>query len=187
MFGLISHMLSDIIEEVQRAASTGSGTCEGKESLQTVSEEAKVSLTLLESVEGPDSWIENRRYLMAPAIMAICPSHVYSLFQSRNVNVVGEKSQALRKPVLGVAEAAQIVSKSLEKEEYEWSRGFFVLHQNYLLEYDVDDGKSRPRGFAFLQNASVRRIDADKLRFDYYQQNSSRKSVSCFPSFFAPF
>jgi hypothetical protein len=145
-----------------------------------VSEEVKPPLILLTPVEGPDAWIENRRYLMAPAIMAICPIHIYSLFQGTRSESDGGTNRMFEKLELGIAEAAQIVAKGLLKEEYEWSSRYFVLHQNYLLEYDTIDRNCRPRGFAFLQNASIRRFEADKLRFDYYQpENSSRKSVSC--------
>ena len=148
-----------------------------RESLTTVVEERKVPTSILTPVVGPDQWVEGQRYLMAPAIMAICPTEVFTLFDGND----SHNSHFFGKIVLGRAAVAQIVSKGLDKEEYKWSTGAFVLRQNYLLEYsDGDDSNSRPQGFAFLQNATVLRHDVDALRLDYYQNqnSSSRKSVS---------
>lgn len=143
-----------------------------------VSEEVGAAKTILTPVEGPEKWIEKRRYLMAPAIMAICPSQVYSLFQNEpnfsDNNFFGKID-------LGSAEVAQIVSKGLLEENYKWSSGNFVLRQNYLLEYDeVQYSNSRPKGYAFLQNASIRKNEHfhDTLRLDYYQpETSTRRSI----------
>ena len=114
---------------------------------------------------------------MAPAIIAMCPADIFSLFdvndQSDN-HMFGEV-------VMGSAEVAQIVSKGLLKEECEWSSGEFVLRQNYLLEYEDEKKSSSPQGFAFLQNASIRRHDsfANTIRMDFYQNYpDTRKSVS---------
>jgi hypothetical protein len=142
-------------------------------------ESIQPSNIILTPVEGPGEWIENRRYLMAPAIMAICPSQVYSLFQNETCYT---SNSIFGMTDLGSAEVAQIVSKGLLEENYNWSSGIFILRQNYLLEYDEHDcAASRPKGFAFLQNASIRRNEHshDTLRLDYYQpETSTRRSVS---------
>lgn len=153
----------------------------GEETVQEGSEKAgdvQASKVILTPVEGPGEWVEKRRYLMAPAIMAICPSHVYSLFQNESCCLSNSIFGMLD---LGLAEVAQIISKGLLEENYNWSSGMFVLRQNYLLEYNKDDcPTSRPKGFAFLQNASIRRTESthDTLRLDYYQpETSSRRSI----------
>jgi hypothetical protein len=109
---------------------------------------------------------------------------VYSLFRD---DACCSENSIFGKIDLGSAQVAQIISKGLLEENYNWSSGTFVLRQNYLLEYDVGDcSKSRPRGFAFLQNASIRKKEGsqDTLRLDYYQPEiSTRRSVS-FPYLF---
>lgn len=127
---------------------------------------------------------------MAPAIMAMSPDNVFSLMGGEDTDTrhplapMAPDTLIFGKVILGEATVAHIVSKGLVEEEYAWSEGTFVLRQNYLLEYKSgDDVKSRPRCFAFLQNASVRRHEAfdNALRLDYYQNYSSsvpRKSVS---------
>ena len=147
------------------------------DSLTAVAEE---SLPFLTPIEGPDQWESNRRYLMAPAIMAICPSNVYSLFQDTRKDASQDNRDAIfHSKNLGVAQVSQIKPSGLVKEEYHWSSRHFVLHQNYLLEHDKPS--ERPKGFAFLQNCSIRKVEETNtlLRFDYYQpERSSRKSVS---------
>jgi hypothetical protein len=147
--------------------------------------DVQASKVILTPLEGPGEWVEKRRYLMAPAIMAICPSQVYSLFQNEACCLSNSIFGMLD---LGLAEVAQIISKGLLEENYNWSSGMFVLRQNYLLEYNKDDYPiSRPKGFAFLQNASIRRTESsyDTLRLDYYQpETSSRRSVSVFFIFY---
>ena len=147
------------------------------DSLAAVAEE---SLPVLTPIEVPNHWESNRRYLMAPSIMAICPSNVYSLFQDTRKDASQDNRDAIfHSKNLGVAQVSQIKPSGLVKEEYHWTSRHFVLHQNYLLEHEKPS--ERPKGFAFLQNCSIRKVEESNtlLRFDYYQpERSSRKSVS---------
>lgn len=149
---------------------------------------SKVSLC---PVQDTDDWVEKGRYLMAPAIMATCQEKVFSLSVAEEedgnpaLSSHSNENRMFGQVLLGSAAVGQIVPK-LVVEEYEWSTGNFVLRQNYLLEYEVSEKPvSRPRGFAFLQNASIRRhehlLDSIRLEFCPYQNysaSSERKSVS---------
>lgn len=104
------------------------------DSLAAVAEE---SLPILTPIEGPDHWESNRRYLMAPAIMAICPSNVYSLFQDTRKDASQDNRDAIfHSKNLGVAQVSQIKPSGLVKEECHRTSIDFVFHQNYLLEHD---------------------------------------------------
>jgi len=163
-------------------------------SLSSVSEHIQDSATTkaqlrcnLTPIAGPDAWSENQRYLMLPAILASCPDSVFSLIggssSKRDSNHDNSTTVFFSANILGEASVAHVVSKGLVDEDYEWSEGTFVLRQNYLLEYDSTDNiNSRPKGYAFLQNATIRSSDRfpNSLRLDYHQNSSSsvpRKSV----------
>lgn len=142
---------------------------------------------ILTPIAGPEAWTENQRYLMLPAILASCPDNVFSLIGSSVPKTISDDENSttlfFSANVLGEASVAHVVSKGLIDEDYEWSVGTFVLRQNYLLEYDsTDNVNSRPKGYAFLQNATIRSSDRfpNSLRLDYHQNSSSsvpRKSV----------
>ncbi len=152
---------------------------ESKPPVTINADSARVALT---PIEGTDNWVDGLRYLIAPAIIATCPTDIFQLFDRNENDQSGNKM--FSKVVMGAADIAQIKSKGLLKEECEWSQGNFELHQNYLIEYENSSETSeRPRGFAFLQNASIRRHESIPcaIRMDYFQntpESSSRKSVS---------
>ena len=129
---------------------------------------AEESLPVLTPIEGPDHWESNRRYLMAPAIMAICPSNVYSLFQDTRKDASQDNRDAIfHSKNLGVAQVSQIKPSGLVKEEYHWTSRHFVLHQNYLLEHEKPS--ERPKGSEVLQigrGSAQNRPEASKFRTD---------------------
>lgn len=138
----------------------------------------------LTPIEGPETWTDNQRYLMAPAILASCPDSVVSLVASMTSSgLESTQSRVFDAILLGNASIAQVLSKGLVDEDYKWSNGVFTLRQNYLLEQDVHSSvNARPIGYAFLQNATIRSSDLfeHSLRLDYHQNASSsvpRKSV----------
>jgi serine/threonine protein kinase len=163
-------------------------------SLSSVSEHIQVPATtksqlscILTPIAGPEAWTENQRYLMLPAILASCPDNVFSLIGGSSPKSVSNDENSTSvfflANVLGRASVAHVISKGLIDEDYEWFEGTFVVRQNYLLEYDsTDNVNSRPKGYAFLQNATIRSSDrfSNSLRLDYHQNSSSsvpRKSV----------
>ena len=169
--------------ELERAQQEESKICDKRDLLASVSEDSDPSSTTLTPIRSTDHWVEGTRYLMAPAIIAACPNEVMSLFQEEDASN-SCSNQLFERINMGSAEVAQIVSKGLLKEDYKWSSGKFVLQQNYLLEYAIEENVvARPRGFAFLQNASIRRHDkfVNTIIIDFYQnhpESSIRKSVS---------
>lgn len=110
------------------------------------------SQPLLKLVAGPETWKENRRYLITPAILATCPLGVLSALSGprQNTNVDSTPFGTLK---LGKATMAYVVGQR-SADNTGWSACWLELRQNYLLEYDVDS-RTIPRGIAHLQYAKA--------------------------------
>mmetsp|Transcript_38952 Transcript_38952/g.43069 ORF Transcript_38952/g.43069 Transcript_38952/m.43069 type:complete len:785 (-) Transcript_38952:464-2818(-) len=121
-------------------------------SLEPMSEEylRYNSRPLLKAILGPETWKENRRYLIIPAILATCPLGVMStLSGSREIKDFDDSPFGILK--LGAATMTFVVGQQ-RVDNSGWSACSLELRQNYLLEYDRDS-TGIPRGFAHLQYA----------------------------------
>ena len=121
--------------------------------LATVTEDIGVqrSLTMLKTIQGPESWQSGRRYLIAPAVLSACPLQVLS-----SLSGSAEHHQTIKESVFGVIALgrATLTYIGRQVEPLGWSTCDLVLRQNYLLEYDIDAGmQGIPRGVAHLSNS----------------------------------
>jgi len=110
------------------------------------------SQPFLKPVVGPESWKENRRYLITPAILSTCPLGVLSaLSGSKEITNFDDVSFGTLN--LGNATMTYVVGqRSLDTTG--WSTCSLELRQNYLLEYALDS-RAIPRGIAHLQYAKA--------------------------------
>lgn len=120
-------------------------------SLDPVTEE-KIFLKserMLKPVTGPESWSKGRRYLIAPAILAMCPFQVLpKLSGSRTIGSYDDSA-------FGVLPLGRATVKYVgQKDKSGWSTCSLVLRQNYLLEYERDVA-GIPRGYVHLQNGKA--------------------------------
>mmetsp|Transcript_30813 Transcript_30813/g.45567 ORF Transcript_30813/g.45567 Transcript_30813/m.45567 type:complete len:797 (+) Transcript_30813:267-2657(+) len=124
------------------------------------------SKPLLKLVLGPETWKENRRYLITPAILATCPLGVLSALSGPQ-HITNVDSTPFGTLKLGNATMAYVVGQR-SSENTGWSACSLELRQNYLLEYGVDS-KAIPRGIAHLQYAKALPhtdfLDALELQF----------------------
>lgn len=123
-------------------------------SLDPVSEDSFIhkSQRILKPVDGPDAWIQGRRYLVAPAVLATCPIQVLpALSGSRKISTFDDS-------IFGILELgdASISDVGNRKSMSGWSACTLILRQNYLLEYGRETGVAGiPRGFAHMQFAKA--------------------------------
>eukprot|EP00816_Leptocylindrus_hargravesii_P011211 CAMPEP_0196823910 /NCGR_PEP_ID=MMETSP1362-20130617/89545_1 /TAXON_ID=163516 /ORGANISM="Leptocylindrus danicus, Strain CCMP1856" /LENGTH=1075 /DNA_ID=CAMNT_0042203963 /DNA_START=171 /DNA_END=3395 /DNA_ORIENTATION=- len=148
---------------------------------------------LLFPVEGTESWTKGNRYLIAPALLSQCPVNVLQYFwdqQGSLEDLVGDPSindipatsdhgqmnpQHFGRTILGAAAGVEI-GKIQKDVACDWLPRVFVLCQNYLLEYELDDDiNSRPHGFLHLQNTLITRhpIFVNALEIEYMDPSSS--------------
>lgn len=123
-------------------------------SLPTVTEDVVVtkSTRILKPVQGPESWEDGRRYLIAPAALSVCPLQVLS-------RISGHKYlEDYTDSAFGTVELGKATVKYVGAQQHysgSWVTCKFLLKQNYLLEYNADGSvTAAPRGFAHLQYAN---------------------------------
>ena len=133
--------------------------------LETVTEDICVhrSITMLRTIQGPESWQAGRRYLIAPAALSSCPLSVLSTLSGVTAYKSIDESAFGRIP-LGRANLTYVGQRKMTSSittmmmdhplPQGWSICDLVLQQNYLLEYDVDAGMHGiPRAVVHLQHA----------------------------------
>ncbi|MGK3740507.1 MAG: serine/threonine protein kinase [Bacillariaceae sp.] len=104
-------------------------------------------IRLLKPIQGAESWMQGRRYLIAPAALASCPLSTIK-------TLTGSSTQSATEAiVLGEAHMTYVGDK-YHLTYGKWSSCKLVLRHNYLFEYDLGTSlASLPRGIAHLQNA----------------------------------
>jgi serine/threonine protein kinase len=125
-------------------------------------------IRLLKPIQGAESWMQGRRYLIAPAALASCPlSTIKTLTGSSTQSATeatasgdvtatttaahGSSSHDII--ILGEAHMTYVGDK-YHLTYGKWSSCKLVLRHNYLFEYDLGTPlASLPRGIAHLQNA----------------------------------
>lgn len=156
-------------------------------SLSIVIEES--SPVILNKIDGVDSWSEQSKNLVFPAILAMCRTEVFQTFfigtsQKNDDGKNSTTSSRFGSIALGGFEAAHEPKKDRNKdfkdEDFIWQKGYFELRQNYLLEYETQSS-IRPRGYAFLQDGTITPYPRfqNSLRLEYvpHQQNAQDKRV----------
>ena len=141
---------------------------------------------ILNSIEGVESWTEQSKNLIFPAVVAMCRPSIFENFQSNVHNNISEDdSSKIRFGCIsfGTAQAAKQSSKLNMVDEYYWRSAHFELRQNYLLEFSNNGGTNatRPSGYAFLQGAVVKRhlqfANTLQLEFKQHQSKRTRSTV----------
>lgn len=135
---------------------------------------------VLKPISGTETWLKDRRYLIGPAIIAVCPTSVLSslpLGGGRGVSgglaalesTATEDIHPYRRVTIGKA----LVSSIRSDGEFSHSASVvLVLRQNYLFEYAEGVGlNERPGAFAHLQNSLSYPHDTSEteLFLEYYE------------------
>ena len=125
-------------------------------------------IRLLKPIQGADSWMQGRRYLIAPAALASCPlSTIKTLTGSSTQSATEATASGDDTATRTTTDASTSDGKILLGEAHmtyvgdkyhltygKWSSCKLVLRHNYLFEYDLGTSlASLPRGIAHLQNA----------------------------------
>ncbi len=145
---------------------------------------APESSTILNTIKGVESWTEESKNLILPAIIDMCRPIVFEKFHSVGASSEDDSSKIRFGCIkFGSAHVAKQnpKTKALD-DELSWKSAHFELRQNYLLEYKDDvDVLRRPCGYAFLQGAVVRRHENFEhtlnLEFKQHQSKSTRCTV----------
>jgi hypothetical protein len=121
-------------------------------SLPVVDEDVVInrSIRMLKPIQGPESWEDGRRYLIAPAVLSTCPLQVLS-----QLHLPMEQDDYTEQSALfGSIELGTATVKYVGPKYHDWSTGNFLLKQNYLMEYESGGSMTgMPRGVALLQFA----------------------------------
>ncbi len=139
-------------------------------------------VTVLNPIEGVESWTEESKNLILPAVIAMCKPVVFEKFQSTKASSEDDSSKLHFGCIsFGCVQAARQPSKGNpnSKDDYVWKTARFELRQNYLFEYNEDGGNNvitRPRGYAFLQGATAKKHPhiANALQLEFRQHQSRR-------------
>ena len=125
--------------------------------------EALNPVRVLNPFEKSESWdptgnsIDDEQ-LIGPAIIATCPLHVLSMLVNEKESASHNSSpHPFGTVILGKAMVALFTPFSMEEYTSGWTNAFFVLRQNYLLEYSYDSNytEEKPIGYAHLQYSTV--------------------------------
>eukprot|EP00563_Minutocellus_polymorphus_P015940 CAMPEP_0181055802 /NCGR_PEP_ID=MMETSP1070-20121207/19388_1 /TAXON_ID=265543 /ORGANISM="Minutocellus polymorphus, Strain NH13" /LENGTH=1215 /DNA_ID=CAMNT_0023135127 /DNA_START=194 /DNA_END=3841 /DNA_ORIENTATION=+ len=140
----------------------------------------------LKPLSGTETWLKDRRYLIGPAVIAVCPTSVLSSLPLGAGGGVGagigtsgglaalecattEEIHPYRRVTIGKA----FVSSIRNDGEMSYSASVvLVLRQNYLFEYAEGVGlNERPGAFAHLQNSLSYPHDTSEteLFLEYYE------------------
>ena len=139
------------------------------------------SLIVLQPIEGVDSWSETSKNLIFPALAAKCQPYIFKSFQSTPTSPTCDYKSRFESITLGSVQMAKEHHKEMKSEQLKWRKAYFELRQNYLLEYPEEvDSSSRPRGYAFLQDATVKPYLHVKnaLRLEYTQHQEKQTSTA---------
>ena len=134
----------------------------------------------LKPISGTETWLKDRRYLIGPAVIAVCPTSVLSslpLGGGRGVSgglaalesTATEEIHPYRRVTIGKALVSSIRS---DGELSHSASVVLVLRQNYLFEYAEGVGlNERPGAFAHLQNSLSYPHDTSEteLFLEYYE------------------
>eukprot|EP00560_Eucampia_antarctica_P007769 CAMPEP_0197827138 /NCGR_PEP_ID=MMETSP1437-20131217/3991_1 /TAXON_ID=49252 ORGANISM="Eucampia antarctica, Strain CCMP1452" /NCGR_SAMPLE_ID=MMETSP1437 /ASSEMBLY_ACC=CAM_ASM_001096 /LENGTH=121 /DNA_ID=CAMNT_0043427875 /DNA_START=92 /DNA_END=454 /DNA_ORIENTATION=- len=101
------------------------------EPLAPVTEDVVLSPSrVLMPFEGVETWAKDRRYLVAPAVLKMCPLHILNLFSNHTSNpslpsnVVVDEEQTESSPfqtiLLGKAMVAILAAQKYTDETYGW-------------------------------------------------------------------
>jgi len=156
-------------------------------SLKPVTEEvAPPGPCMLKPISGTETWLKDRRYLIGPAVIAVCPTSVLSCLPLGGGRGVGasfgtsgglaalesmttDEIHPYRRVTIGKA----LVSSIRNDGELSHSvSAVLVLRQNYLFEYAEGVGlNERPGAFAHLQNSLSYPHDTSEteLFLEYYE------------------
>jgi hypothetical protein len=127
---------------------------------------------MLKPIQGPESWEEGRRYLIAPAVLSTCPLQVLS-----QLHLPMEQDCKDQSALFGSIELGTATVKYVGPKYHDWSTGNFLLKQNYLMEYESGGSMTGvPRGVAHLQFAKcVPHADFnDALELKFYASPCAR-------------
>ena len=119
------------------------------------------SSRLLKPVQSAESWVEGRRYLIAPAALAACPlSTIQSLTGLPTQSVTEAATSMDPSKASGAIELGDAFMTYVGDKYHltfgKWSSCRLVLRQNYLFEYDLSAPlTSPPRGIAHLAYATA--------------------------------
>jgi len=133
----------------------------------------KTSVRLLKPIQSADSWLQSRRYLIAPAALAASPLTTVQNMTGLPIQSVTEATTSVdpsRTIDLGDAFMTYVGDK-YHLSFGKWSSCRLVLRKNYLFEYDYSSPlTSLPRGVAHLQHASahVQQDFDDALELHFY-------------------
>eukprot|EP00531_Pseudo-nitzschia_arenysensis_P000607 CAMPEP_0116127310 /NCGR_PEP_ID=MMETSP0329-20121206/6776_1 /TAXON_ID=697910 /ORGANISM="Pseudo-nitzschia arenysensis, Strain B593" /LENGTH=1054 /DNA_ID=CAMNT_0003621409 /DNA_START=137 /DNA_END=3301 /DNA_ORIENTATION=+ len=114
---------------------------------------------LLKPIQSADSWVQGRRYLIAPAALAACPLSTIKSLTGLSTQSAKEAARSVGPPKASGAIELGDAFMTYVGDKYhltcgKWSSCRLVLRQNYLFEYDLSpDSSSLPRGIAHLQHA----------------------------------
>ena len=157
--------------------------------------------TFLTPVEGTESWTKGNRYLIVPALLVHCPSSALKYFWNTNdplasLDLPPSKLNSLRKfgdatetscfrrRLLGSAVGVQLSPSSMMNDDYDWFYRKFILCQNFLLEYGVnDDIHGQPCGYIHLQSTLISAhpifVNALEIEFDKAPYSLGPKRKVC--------
>lgn len=134
--------------------------------------------SVLKAISGTETWLKDRRYLIGPAAIAMCPSTVLSQLPLGSASGKSGLAAVDTKPTevhpyervtIGKASVSSILLDGNLSSPVDV---VLVLRQNYLFEYAEGVGlNERPGGFAHLQNSiSYPHDDSEtELYLEYYQ------------------
>jgi len=119
------------------------------------------SSRLLKPVQSAESWVQGRRYLIAPAALAACPlSTIQSLTGLPTQSVTAAATSMDPSKASGAIELGDAFMTYVGDKYHltfgKWSSCRLVLRQNYLFEYDLSAPLTNlPRGIAHLAYATA--------------------------------
>ena len=140
----------------------------------------------LKPISGTETWLKDRRYLIGPAVIAVCPTSILSslplgvgggigagIGTSSGLAALESTTTEEIHPYRRVTVGKAFVSSIRNDGEMSYSASVvLVLRQNYLFEYAEGVGlNERPGGFAHLQNSLSYPHDTSEteLFLEYYE------------------
>eukprot|EP00535_Pseudo-nitzschia_heimii_P011517 CAMPEP_0197195368 /NCGR_PEP_ID=MMETSP1423-20130617/30962_1 /TAXON_ID=476441 /ORGANISM="Pseudo-nitzschia heimii, Strain UNC1101" /LENGTH=1068 /DNA_ID=CAMNT_0042648989 /DNA_START=96 /DNA_END=3302 /DNA_ORIENTATION=+ len=133
-------------------------------------------MRLLKPIQSADSWVQGRRYLIAPAALAACPLSTIKSLTGLTTQSATEAAMSVDPPVAaGVIDLGDAfmtyVGEKYHLTSGTWSPCKLVLRENYLFEYDSSAPLNGiPRGIAHLEHAvaETHQDFEDALQLHFY-------------------
>lgn len=142
------------LQAVEQASSSSFPKTRSIGSLDTVHEANEITLR---AIHGVNSWQAGRRYLIAPAALAMASCSLVLEAKGSNKTTAKEACHGLfETTVLGQC-LLSFVGGSAPATTQRWSSATLVLRQNYLLEYSNQKCEGKPKGYAHLQLSTCRK------------------------------